>query len=124
MSITTIRWLFRGAAIYGLIILLPLYLAEKAVAAPEGLLQHAEYYYGFVGAAVSWQLIYWTIGGDPVRFRPLMALAVIAKLSFWVPTFLLWLVGRTPTTTFALACPDLVLAIAFFAAWRATPRSA
>ncbi len=112
------RWLFRGAAIYGLILLLPLYFLEKTAAAPAALLDHPEYYYGFVGAAAAWQLVYWTIGGDPVRYRPFMALGVIAKFGFWIPVFLLWLNGRTPTSTFFLTNGDLILGIAFFLAWR------
>lgn len=111
-------WLFRGAAIYGLIILLPLYLLERQVAAPAASLAHPEYYYGFVGAAAAWQLVYWTIGGEPLRYRAFMPLGVIAKFGFWIPTFLLWLNGRTPTSTFALVNVDLVLGIAFFFAWR------
>lgn len=112
------RWLFRGAAIYGLIVLLPLYLLERQVAAPAAALDHPEYYYGFIGAAAAWQLVYWTIGGDPVRYRAFMPLGVIAKFGFWIPTFLLWLNGRTPTSTFAVTNGDLILGIAFFLAWR------
>ena len=58
------------------------------------------------------------IGGDPVRYRAFMPLAVIAKLGFSIPTTLLWLNGRTPTATFVLTNGDLILGIAFFIAWR------
>ena len=118
MTPKTARWLFRGAAIYGLIVLLPLYLLERQVAAPAALLAHPEYYYGFVGAAAAWQLVYWTIGGDPVRYHPLMGLAVVAKFSFWIPSLILWLNGRTPTSTFVVTNGDLILGIAFLVAWR------
>lgn len=111
------RWLFRGAAIYGLILLLPLYLLEKAVAAPDAAFAHPEYYYGFVGAAAAWQLVYWTIGGDPLRYRAFMLLGVIAKFGFWIPTTILWFLGRTPTSTWALTNGDLILGIAFLVAW-------
>lgn len=118
MTRNAARFLFRGAAIYGLIVLLPLYFLERQVAAPAAALDHPEYYYGFVGAAAGWQLVYWTIGGDPLRYRAFMPLATIAKLAFWIPTLLLWLNGRTPTSTFVLTNVDLILGIAFFAAWR------
>lgn len=113
------RWLFRGAAIYGLIVLLPLYFLEHVVAAPAASIPHAEYYYGFVGSAAAWQLVYWTIGGDPIRYRAFMPLGVIAKFSFWAPSLVLWLNGRTPTSTFIFTNVDLALGIAFFVAWRA-----
>lgn len=118
MSPGTARWLFRGAAIYGLIVLLPLYLLEHQVAAPAAALAHPEYYYGFIGAAGAWQLVYWTIGGDPARYRAFMPLGVVAKFGFWIPTFLLWLNGRTPTSTFAVTNVDLLLGVGFFVAWR------
>lgn len=111
-------WLFRGAAIYGLILLLPMYFLEKTVAAPDPAFAHPEIYYGFVGAAAAWQLAYWVIGGDPVRYRAFMPLAVVAKLGFWFPTALLWLNGRTPTSTFLLTNGDLILGLAFLVAWR------
>jgi hypothetical protein len=112
------RWLFRGAAIYGLIVLLPLYFLEKTVAAPAASLDHPIYYDGFVGAAAAWQLVYWTIGTDPVRYRPFMPLAAVAKFGFWIPSLILWLNGRAPTSTFAVTNGDLILGIAFFLAWR------
>jgi hypothetical protein len=112
------RWLFRGAAIYGLIVLLPLYFLERQVAAPAASLDHPIYYYGFVGAAAVWQTVYWTIGGDPLRYRAFMPLAMMAKLGFWIPSLILWLNGRVPTSTFAVTNGDLILGIAFFLAWR------
>ena len=118
MTPTAARWLFRGAAIYGLIILLPLYFLEKAVAAPAAALDHPIYYYGFVGAAAAWQLVYWTIGSDPLRYRAFMPLGVIAKLGFWIPSLILWLNGRNPTSTFVVTNGDLILGIAFLVAWR------
>ena len=118
------RWLFRGAAIYGLIILVPLYFLERQVAAPAARLDHPIYYYGFVGAAAAWQLVYWTIGDDPVAYRAFMPLAVVAKFGFWVPSLILWLNGRAPTSTFAVTNGDLVLGIAFFLAWRTLKTSA
>jgi hypothetical protein len=111
-------WLFRGAAIYGLILLLPMYFLEATAASPDPAFAHPEYYYGFVGAAAAWQLVYWVIGGDPVRYRAFMPLGVVAKFGFWIPTALLWLNGRTPTSTFILTNGDLILGIAFFLAWR------
>lgn len=118
------RWLFRGAAIYGLILVLPLYFMEKTAAAPAALLDHPEYYYGFIGAAAAWQLVYWVIGGDPARYRAFMPLGVIAKFGFWIPTALLWLNGRTPTSTFILTNGDLILGLAFLFAWRSLRQSA
>ncbi len=113
-----VGWLFRGAAIYGAILLLPLYFLETRAAAPAARLPAPEYYYGFIGAALGFQIVYWLIGGAPRQYRALMLVGVFGKLSFWVPTALLWSMGRTATSTFALVCGDLLLAIAFVVAWR------
>ena len=118
------RFLFRGAAIYGLIVLLPLYFLERQVAAPAASLDHPIYYYGFVGAAAAWQLVYWTIGRDPVGYRAFMPLAVVAKFGFWIPSLILWLNGRAPTSTFAVTNGDLILGVAFLLAWRSLKRPA
>ncbi len=118
MSDKHARWLFRGAAIYGAILLLPVYFLEARIAAPATRLPAPEYFYGFIGAALSFQLVYWVIGGAPRKYYALMPLAVGAKLSFWIPTAILWSAGRTTTSTFALSCGDLLLAIAFLLAWR------
>ena len=103
------RWLFRGAAIYGAILLLPIYFVEGRVAAPAARLPAPEYFYGFIGAALSFQILYWIIGGAPRKYHALMLLGVVAKLSFWIPVAILWSIGRTATSTFALVCGDRVL---------------
>ena len=110
-----IRWRFRGAALYGIMVLPPLYLRPLPAAGPE-------WFYGFVGTALAFQLVYWTIGGDPVRYRPLMRLAVLAKLGFFVPCLSLFLSGRLGGTTMAAAGVDAVLAIGYAMAWRTTPQ--
>ena len=69
-------------------------------------------------------LVYWTIGDDPVVYRAFMPLAVAAKFGFWVPSLILWLNGRAPTSTFAVTNGDLILGIAFFLAWRTLKTSA
>ena len=66
------RWIFRIAAIYGLIALTPLYFLEAKVAAPAPLLAHPEHFYGFIGTALAAQVMFLVIASDPVRYRPLM----------------------------------------------------
>lgn len=111
------RLIFGLAGIYGLIVLLPLYLAEpRLVPAPS----RPEDYYGFLGAASVMQLVYLAIARDPARLRPVMPFGVLSKLSFFVPVAILWGQGRTPAATFAFAGVDALLAAAFLCAWVAT----
>ena len=109
------RW-FRGAAIYGLIVLLPQYLLTPPVGAEA-------YAYGFIGTAAVFQLVFWIIGGDPARYRALMPVCVVEKLVFAVPVAILCAQGRTPLELLPFGAIDLALGIGFLLAWRATPRS-
>ena len=110
------RWIFAVAGIYGLIVLLPLFFAEPLVAA-QSPVNHPEYYYGFLGAASVMQLVYLTIARDPIRFRPLMPLAVLAKLNFFVSVAILFAAGRADRWSLALVSVDLLLGVAFAIVW-------
>jgi hypothetical protein len=112
------RWVFRLAGIYGLIVLLPQYFLEQKIG--EDLpppITHPEYYYGFIGVTVAWQLAYLLIGQDPARFRPVMLLGVLAKSSFVAAATVLFVLQRLTGTIFAAAMVDLLLASLFLAAW-------
>jgi hypothetical protein len=117
-SIRNASRLFRIAAIYGLVILLPLYFVEPMFAryAPPAL-THAEFYYGFIGAAATMQLVCLTIAGDPIRFLPLMPVAAIGKFSFAGAVGVLFAMGRLDATDLPLPAIDLLLGIAFVVAW-------
>src|SRR5215510_13436828 len=69
--------LFFVAGIYGLVALAPQYFLERK----NGLdfppaITHPEYYYGFLGVAIAWQLAFLILSRDPVRYRPFMPVAV------------------------------------------------
>jgi hypothetical protein len=120
----TPRLIFTIAGIYGLLVLtLFLFLERKVAEAVPGGLNHPEYYYGFLGAALVMQLVYLAIGRDPVRFRPLMPLCTLAKLAFFVPVLILWLQGRVMAEVLEFASVDCLLAFAFLHAWRITRRA-
>ena len=116
--VTTARWIFRIAGIYGLIVLLPFFFAEDWIArrSPPAI-THPEYYYGFLGAATVMQLIYLAIAHDPIRFRPLMPIAVLAKLNFAIAVAILFVAGRVEGVGLGLPAIDFALGIAFAFAW-------
>lgn len=109
-----VRWWFRGAAVYGLLALLPQYLLPQ----PEGAELVA---YGFIGTASAFQLVFWIIGGDPVRYRPLMLAGIAEKLAFGVPAWLLFARGDVPAPVAVFGGIDLALGAGFLLAWRAMP---
>ena len=114
------RRIFTIAAIYGVVTLLPIYFAEPMMARVGRPITHPEFLYGFVGAALVFQLIYWMIGRDPLRYRPLMPLGTLAKCSFGVPVWVLFALGRVDAVVLAFSSIDLLIAILFLIARRIT----
>lgn len=109
--------MFRWAAIYGVIVLLPMYLLPL----PE---QGAEVLLGFTGLALVFQWVFWIIGGNPAKYVALMLPAVAEKLVFGVPAVALYLAGRTPGLQASFGAIDILLGIGFFLAWRQTRAAA
>jgi len=115
------RRVFLAAGAYGLVVLLPQYFLEDLIGrAYPPPITHPEHFYGFVGLALVWQLAFLLIASDPIRYRPLMPIAVLEKAAFAIPTFLLFAAGRVAAATTAVAGLDALLGVLFVAAWRAT----
>ena len=89
------RRVFLSAGIIGLAELAPLYFAEAGlnIAGPPAL-THPEFYYGFIGVALAWQLAFIVMARDPARYRPLIPAAVTEKLLYIASTFALYAIGR------------------------------
>ena len=60
-----------------------------------------------------WQIAFLIIASDPLRFRPMMIAAILEKLSFAVPTTVLFMTGRSPSVVFGAAMFDLFLGVLF-----------
>lgn len=113
--------IFRWAGIYGLVMIAPMYLTENYVGQSQPPpITHPEFYYGFLGVTLAWQVAFLIIASDPVRYRPLMAAAMIEKFSYAAAVFVLLSLGRVAGVTGVFAGIDLVLGVLFVVAWRAT----
>lgn len=118
---TFARRVFLGAAIYGLIVLLPQYFLEQKTGRDfPPAITHPEYYYGFVGVAVAWQIVFVIISRDPVRFRPIMLAAIVEKASFGLPAIALYATGRLSAQMLGAGVLDLVLGALFILAYKRT----
>jgi hypothetical protein len=112
------RWLFWIAGIYGLAALVPQYFLEQKVGIDyPPAITHPEYFYGFVGVAVAWQVAFLIIGQDPLRFRPMMIPSALEKLSFTTAAVALYAQGRLPGVLLAAGGVDLAFAVLFLIAW-------
>ena len=118
---TFARWVFRITGIYGVLVLTPLYFMENRIGRdtpPE--ITHPEYYYGFIGVTLAWQIAFLVIGQDPVRYRPLMIPAILEKASFVIAAAVLFAQERIPVQLFAAGMVDLAWGVLFAVAYGRT----
>jgi hypothetical protein len=118
------RRVFTWAAVFGFVMIAPLFVAEGLLARVlHRTLTQPQWYYGFAEVALAFQALYLIIGRDPVRYRPLMPLCGLAKLGFGVVMWTLVGLGRSDPLLGIAAIPDMFWAAAFLLAYRLTAKS-
>jgi hypothetical protein len=118
------RRVFFVAGVYGLIGLIPQYFMEAMVGRDfPPAITHPEHYYGFIGVALAWQVFFFIIARDPVRYRIAMLPAMLEKFAFGGAMVVLYLQGRLAALILGAGIIDLVFVALFIAAFRATPKS-
>ena len=115
------RIVFMIAGVYGLLILTPMYFVFDLVGrqTPPPV-THPEFYYGFVGVGLAWQMAFLVIASDPARFRPMMIPSVLEKASYVIAVVVLYLQHRTGLRILISAMGDATLGLLFIAAFLAT----
>ena len=118
------RWVFLVAGVYGVIVMLPQYFTEARLGRDyPPPVTHPEFYYGFVGVTLAWQVLFLTIAADPMRLRPAMLPAVLEKLSFAVAAPVLYATGRAPAFLAGFGGVDAVWAVLFILSYLRTRRT-
>jgi hypothetical protein len=75
----------------------PLYFLEARIGEQQPPpITHPEYFYGFVGVTLVFQLPFLVISRDPVRYRPIMLMSVLEKASYFIAIPILYAAGRVP----------------------------
>jgi hypothetical protein len=110
------KWIFRIAGTYGVVVLLPMYFLEPMFTDSA----HPEFYYGFVGVGLAWQVLFFILAGDPVRYRPMMIPAILEKIAYGGATFWLFLAGRAAASVPLSGAVDWFFAALFLWAWLQT----
>jgi hypothetical protein len=111
------------AGVYGLIVLAPQYFLEAKTGRDfPPPITHPEFYYGFVGVGLAFQVLFLIISRDPVRYRAVMIPAVLEKATFGVAAVVLYLQGRLPAVTLGFAAVDLLLGALFVVAYAKTSK--
>jgi hypothetical protein len=116
------RRVFLIAGIYGLIVMLPQYFLESKTSHDyPPALTHPEFYYGFIGVTLAWQVLFLVLSRDPIRFRAMIIPGILEKISFPIAMFVLFLQHRIAPLILGPAMIDLVLAGLFVVAYFKTP---
>lgn len=119
------RYTFLIAGIYGLLALVPHYFAEVSIGRDyPPAVTHPEYFYGFAGMAVVFQLVFLVIATDPVRYGLLILVSIFEKLSFGIPALILHFQGRIAPPLFLGGMIDLVLCAFFIVSYLMLRRTA
>ena len=122
VTVNVARRIFLLAGIVGILFVAPLYFSETRIGREQPPpITHPEYFYGFIGVTLVWQIFFLVIARDPMRYRPLMLVAILEKVSYAFATPILFALGRVPLETFAAGLVDAGFAVLFAIAYRKTP---
>jgi hypothetical protein len=115
------RWVFLTAGAVGIVEIAPLYFYESGLGrADPPAVTHPEFYYGFLGVVLAWQVAFLIISRDPVRYRPLLPAVFMEKILYIASSFALFAAGRAHASTLAGATLDIVWLSLFIVASRAS----
>lgn len=109
------------AAIWGILILTPLLFMFNLIGKNDPpSITHPGFYYGFVSAGLAWQIAFFVIAQDPVRFRPLIIPSILEKFGYAGSFAVLYVQHRIHPADLGFAMIDAVFGLAFVVAFLAT----
>jgi hypothetical protein len=113
---------FWWAGAYGVVALIPNYFMETRFGMDHPpAITHPEFYYGFTGVGLAWQVAFFIIAKNPVRYRAMMIPSMLEKVAFGAAVGVLWMQSRVPVLFVGAGAVDLALAGLFLAAFLKTP---
>ena len=109
------------AGIWGVLVLAPLYFMFDLIGRQDPPpITHPAFYYGFVGAGLAWQIVFFIVATNPARFRPLMIACMVEKFSYAVALIILYMQSRLHRADLVFGGVDFVLGILFLASFLQT----
>jgi hypothetical protein len=109
---------FRIAGIWGLLISIPLYfLFDQIGIHNPAAITHPEFYFSFVGVTLVWQIAFFVIASDPIRFHPFILIAILEKLVYILTIPILYLQHRVASNQLIWVCTDSILCLLFIASY-------
>jgi hypothetical protein len=117
------KWVFLLAGVSGILMAVPPYFLERQTGGDyPPPITHPEYYYGFLGVTLAWQVMFLVIASDPARYRRAMLPAMLEKASFAVAIPVLYAAGRVAGMWLGFAAIDATWLVLFVVAYLRTPR--
>ncbi|MEW6194282.1 MAG: hypothetical protein AB1521_03880 [Bacteroidota bacterium] len=112
------RWVFIIAGVYGIIVVTPLYFSEYQIGLDyPPAITHPEYFYGFIGVVLAFQILFLVIAINPVRYRMIILPAIVEKFSYAIALFILFAQQRIPVMILSGGIIDFILGILFLTAF-------
>jgi len=107
---------FWSAGAWGVLILTPLYFMFDLIGKKDPPpITHPGFYYGFVGAGLTWQIVFFIIATNPARFRPLIVASIAEKFSYAAALIVLYIQSRLHPSDLVFAAIDLLFGLLFLA---------
>jgi hypothetical protein len=123
MKMKFAKIIFLVAAVWGVLLLTPLYFIFDMIGVQDPPpITHPAFFYGFAGLGLAWQVAFFIIARDPVRFRPMMIPSILEKIGYGAAVVVLYAQGRMHPQDLAFGCVDLLLALLFAVAFVQTRR--
>jgi hypothetical protein len=112
------RIIFCIAAIWGVLVLTPLYFIFNMIGQKDPPpITHPAFYYGFVSVGLAFQIVFIVIATDPVRLRAMMIPSVIEKFGYGATLVVLYLQNRLHPQDLALGGVDVLFGVLFLVAF-------
>jgi hypothetical protein len=125
MKMKFAKWVFLIAGVYGIIVVAPMYFSESRISRDfPPAITHPEFFYGFIGVTLAWQVVFLILSRDPIKYRLLILPAILEKASYGIAVILLFMQQRVGNFILAGAVVDLVLGALFVATFMRTRQAA
>jgi len=112
------RIIFWIAAIWGVLVLTPLYFIFDLIGTKDPPpITHPAFYYGFVSVSLAFQVAFFFIANDPIRLRPMMIPAMVEKFGYGATLLVLFLQNRLHPQDLALGGVDVLFGLLFLRAF-------
>jgi hypothetical protein len=109
---------FNAAGIWGVVLLVPLYFMSDLIGQRDPPpITHPVFFYAFASVALAWQIAFFIIARDPVRFRPIMIPSMLEKIGAGITVVVLYAHGSMHAQDLAFGFADLLMAALFAAAF-------